>query len=33
MHFQIGNKPELGFDCFHGLVVEKARVMMESMDD
>jgi hypothetical protein len=29
---KIGNKLKLGFDCFGGLVVEKARGMMESID-
>jgi hypothetical protein len=30
---KIGNKSELGFDCFGGLVAEKVRGMMESIDD
>jgi hypothetical protein len=30
---KIGNKLELGFNCFGGLVVEKARGMLESIDD
>jgi hypothetical protein len=30
---KIGNKQELGFDCFGGLVAEKARGMTESIDD
>jgi hypothetical protein len=30
---KIGNKPELGFDYFGGLVAKKTRGMMESIDD